>query len=171
MAARTSPRVRTLSVRERESRAAAVFVSRGVVTSAEAVSKKPGVARQTPRVTITLRRDALARRSLGRSELKPFGDWKDGRPETALNFKFYRQATDKIVCCPRRRPSFSRLFQASDASLKARGPDAALGPRAFRLALHPNDRGSATSRTRSPVIAAIPRDQRRDAGLDRVSGR
>jgi hypothetical protein len=24
-------------------------------------------------------------------------DWDDGRPETELNFKFYRQATDKIA--------------------------------------------------------------------------
>lgn len=26
-----------------------------------------------------------------------FADWKDGRPETELNFKFYRQATNKII--------------------------------------------------------------------------
>jgi hypothetical protein len=36
-------------------------------------------------------------RSLGRRELKSFDRWDDGRPETELNFKFYRQATDKIV--------------------------------------------------------------------------
>ena len=35
-------------------------------------------------------------RRLGRGELKPFSDWDDGRPETELNFKFYRQATNKI---------------------------------------------------------------------------
>ncbi len=40
---------------------------------------------------------ALAKRRLGRSELKGFADWNDGRPETELNFKFYRQATNKIV--------------------------------------------------------------------------
>ncbi len=34
---------------------------------------------------------------IGRAELKPFSNWKDGRPETELNFKFYRQATNKIV--------------------------------------------------------------------------
>jgi hypothetical protein len=38
-----------------------------------------------------------AKRRLGRSELKEFTDWNDGRPETELNFKFYRQATNKIV--------------------------------------------------------------------------
>ena len=73
------------------------LVARGVVTAAEAIAKKRGVARQTPRVSVTVRRTALAKRPLGRSDLKPFTDWKDGRPETELNFKFYRQATNKIV--------------------------------------------------------------------------
>ena len=73
------------------------LISRGVVTSAEAVPKKRGVLRQTPRVSITIRRTALAKRRLGRSELKPFSNWNDGRPETELNFKFYRQATNKII--------------------------------------------------------------------------
>ena len=73
------------------------LIARGVVTSTEAVAKKRGIARQTPRVTITIRRTALAKRRLGRSELKPFANWDDGRPETELNFKFYRQATNKIV--------------------------------------------------------------------------
>ena len=73
------------------------LISRGVVTFAEAVPKKRGIARQTPRVSITVRRTALAKRRLGRSELKPFSNWNDGRPETELNFKFYRQATNKII--------------------------------------------------------------------------
>jgi hypothetical protein len=46
---------------------------------------------------VTIKRTALARRRLGRSELKPYSDWNDGRPATELNFKFYRQATNKIV--------------------------------------------------------------------------
>lgn len=73
------------------------LVARGVVTSAEAVAKKRGIARQTPRVSLSIRRTALAKRRLGRSELKPLTDWNDGRPRTELNFKFYRQATNKIV--------------------------------------------------------------------------
>lgn len=73
------------------------LIARGVVRSADAVPPLPGVARQTPRVSIVVDRNALAQRRLGRSELKPFADWNDGRPETELNFKFYRQATDKIV--------------------------------------------------------------------------
>ena len=71
--------------------------ARGVVTSAKAIAKKRGIARQTPRVSVTIRRTALAKRRLGRSELRLFSDWNDGRPETELNFKFYRQATNKIV--------------------------------------------------------------------------
>jgi hypothetical protein len=73
------------------------LIARGVVTSAKAVARKPGIARQTPRVSIIVRRTALAKRPLGRSELKRCSDWNDGRPETELNFKFYRQATNKIV--------------------------------------------------------------------------
>jgi hypothetical protein len=73
------------------------LIASGVVTSAKAIAKKRGIARQTPRVSITIRRTALAKRRLGRSELKLFTNWNDGRPETELNFKFYRQATNKIV--------------------------------------------------------------------------
>jgi hypothetical protein len=73
------------------------LIARGVVTSAEAVPKKPGIARQTPRVSVSIRRTALAKRPLGRRELKHFTDWNDGQPAAELNFKFYRQATNKIV--------------------------------------------------------------------------
>ncbi len=73
------------------------LIARGVVTSAQAVARKRGVIRQTPRVSLSIRRTALAKRSLGRSELKPLTDWDDGQPGTELNFKFYRQATNKIV--------------------------------------------------------------------------
>jgi hypothetical protein len=73
------------------------LIARGVVTSAKAVAKKRGIARQTPRVSLTIKRTALAKRRFGRSELQPFTDWKDGEPATELNFKFYRQATNKIV--------------------------------------------------------------------------
>jgi hypothetical protein len=73
------------------------LIARGVVTAVEAIARKPGIARQTPRVSVTIRRTALARRPLGRAQLKPFTDWSDGRPETELNFKFYRQATNKIA--------------------------------------------------------------------------
>lgn len=73
------------------------LVARGVVVSAEAVARKRGIVRQTPCVSVTIKRTALAKRSLGRSELKRFTNWNDGQPETELNFKLYRQATNKVV--------------------------------------------------------------------------
>ncbi|HET7575167.1 MAG TPA: hypothetical protein VFK19_01220 [Sphingomicrobium sp.] len=72
------------------------LIARGIVLGALALPRPAGVARHTPRVSITVEPTAAATRRLGRRELKPFDDWNDGRPETELNFKFYRQATDKI---------------------------------------------------------------------------
>jgi len=73
------------------------LIASGVVTLARAIAKSRGIARQTPRVSIIVKRIARAKWRLGRSELKVFSDWNDGRPETELNFKFYRQATNKIA--------------------------------------------------------------------------
>jgi len=86
------------------------LIASGVVTSAKAIAKKRGIARQTPRVSITIRRTALAKRPLRRSELRLFSDWNDGRPETELNFKFYRQATNKIVGISDEAAAFLRGF-------------------------------------------------------------
>src|SRR5438067_1307749 len=61
------------------------LIANGVVTSAKAIAKKRGIARQTPRVSITIRR-------------------------TALNFKFYRQATNKIVGISDEAAAFLRGF-------------------------------------------------------------
>ncbi len=86
------------------------LVASGIVTSAEAIPKKLGSPRQTPRVSITIRSTALAKRRLGRRELKLFSDWNDGRPETELNFKLYRQATNKIVGISDAAAAFLRGF-------------------------------------------------------------
>jgi len=93
-----------------ENAGGAGLIGSGVVTSAKATPKKRGIARQTPRVSITIRRTALAKRRLGRTELKCFSVWNDGRPETELNFKFYRQATDKIVGISDEAAAFLRGF-------------------------------------------------------------
>jgi hypothetical protein len=93
-----------------ENEAGPGLIASGVVTSAKAIAKKRGIARQTPRVSITIRRTALAKRRLGRSELRFFSDWKDGRPETELNFKFYRQATNKIAGISDQAAAFLRGF-------------------------------------------------------------
>jgi len=86
------------------------LISRGLVTSGEAVPKKRGILRQTPRVSVTIRRTALAKRRLGRTELKLFRSWNDGRPETELNFKFYRQATNKIIGISNKTAAFLGKF-------------------------------------------------------------
>jgi len=100
----------TIFVFASENEGGSGLIARGVVTSAKAVPKKRGVVRQTPRVSITVSRTSLAKRRLGRSELKSFSDWNDRRPETELNFKFYRQATNKIVGVSDRAAAFLHRF-------------------------------------------------------------
>ena len=93
-----------------ENEGGAGLVASGVVTSAKSIANKPGIARQTPRVSITVRRTALAKRRLGPNDLKQFSNWNDGQPETELNFKFYRQATNKIVGISDEVATFLRGF-------------------------------------------------------------
>jgi hypothetical protein len=81
-----------------------------VVTSVTAVARKRGVIRQTPRVSITIKRTAVAKRLLGRRELKHLTNWNDGQPGTELNFKLYRQATNKIVGISDETATFLRGF-------------------------------------------------------------
>jgi len=80
-----------------ENEGGAGLIVRGIVTEAKAVPRKRGVARQTPRVSVIIRCTALAKRPMGRRELRALTDWNDGQPGTELNFKLYRQATNKIV--------------------------------------------------------------------------
>lgn len=82
------------------------LAAKGVVLSATPTPQRPDLQRQTPRVSIVVRRTSLAKRQLGRQELKRYSDWHDGQPETELNFKFYRQATNKIVGISERAISF-----------------------------------------------------------------
>jgi hypothetical protein len=106
MAGSSSARViRSLSLRAR-TEGGFGLIAKGVVSRAEATPKRPDVERQTPRVSIAVNRSGQAKRRLGRSELKAFNEWNDGRPETELNFKFYRQATNKIVGLSQGPPRF-----------------------------------------------------------------
>ena len=100
----------TIFVFASENEGGAGLIASGVVTSAEAMAKKRGIVRQTPRVSIIVRRTAVAKRRLGRRELRHFSDWKDNRPETELNFKFYRQATNKIADISDEAARFLRRF-------------------------------------------------------------
>jgi hypothetical protein len=71
--------------------------ARTIVTYAAAVPRVQDEARQTPRMDVRVECTAIAKRPLGRGELRQFKAWDDGQPETELNFKLYRQATNKIV--------------------------------------------------------------------------
>ena len=87
----------TIFVFASENEGGSGLVAKGTVRAVEPTPRTIDVERQTPRVSIVVERTTLAKRRLGRSELKSFADWNDGQPQTELNFKFYRQATDKIV--------------------------------------------------------------------------
>ncbi len=88
--------------------------ARGTVVKVRAVPLQPDLARQTPRIDLTVKRTASAKRALGRKELKPFDNWTDGRPETELNFKFYRQATNKVVGISEATAAFLEEFFQAD---------------------------------------------------------
>jgi len=100
----------TLFVFASENEGGQGLIARGVVTAMQAIARKPGVVRQTPCVSVTVQITAHAERQLGRGELKRFADWNDGRPETELNFKFYRQATNKVVGISDRAAAFLSGF-------------------------------------------------------------
>ena len=73
------------------------LIGRGIVTTAGAVARIPDVDRQTPRVSISVGSIVRSLRPFQRADLIGFTAYDDGRPQSELNFKFYRQATDKIV--------------------------------------------------------------------------
>ena len=87
----------TIFIFASENEGGAGLMAVAAVTSASAVPKNPDIQRQTPRVSIVVRLGQSAKQPLGRAELKPYSSWNDGQPETELNFKLYRQATNKIV--------------------------------------------------------------------------
>ena len=64
------------------------LIARGVVGSAAAIKVKPERGRQTPRVSISVRRTALATRSLGRNDLRQFTAWDDGLPRRTRGADF-----------------------------------------------------------------------------------
>ena len=48
------------------------LIAMGVVTAAKATPRKPGVERQTPRVSIEVKTQRAREAQIGRAELKPF---------------------------------------------------------------------------------------------------
>jgi len=111
MAVRESPKATRFLCSRARTRAGKAS-SRGALSlTPSPIAKKRSIARQTPPVSLTIRRTALAKLALGRRELKHLTDWKDGLPGTELNFKLYRQATNKIVGISDKAVAFlSELF-------------------------------------------------------------
>lgn len=72
------------------------LVARGIVTAA-AAAPRTNAPRQTPRVSVTIRRDGVATGACGRGALRAWRDGPADAPQYELDFKLYRQATDKIV--------------------------------------------------------------------------
>lgn len=70
--------------------------ARGKIIRNVAVPRTAAV-RQTPRLNVEIRRTGSARFPRGREQLRSFRDWSDGQPQTELNFKLYRQDTNKLV--------------------------------------------------------------------------
>jgi hypothetical protein len=77
-------------------RGGARLAFRGRVEAARPDPLPKDAGRAVPRVTVRIGTLEAAKRALDREALRRFNTWGDGRPETEINFKFFRQATDKI---------------------------------------------------------------------------
>jgi hypothetical protein len=87
------------------------LIARGIVTAVTAHSKPRGLARWTPRVSITVTRyPRWPKRAFGREQLKAWRGVSDGSPQAELDFKFYRQATNKIGGISEEARRFLRRF-------------------------------------------------------------
>ena len=100
----------TVFIFARESAAGDGLVALAIVTATNPTARALGVARQTPRVSLTLRRMASAPGPLRRADVQSFTDWPDGAPQTELNFKFYREMTDKLVGITAETATFLRTY-------------------------------------------------------------
>ena len=79
---------------------------------AEAVARERGVIRQTPRVSVTVRRAALAKRPLGRIELKHFTEWKTASPgPSSISSSIVRRRTRSSAFRMKRRGLPREFFQ------------------------------------------------------------
>ncbi len=62
------------------------------------------------RVSVTITRTHTATRPLGRADLRPFRDLAGGGPQTEIDHKLYRQATNKIAGITEAAATFLRGF-------------------------------------------------------------
>ena len=103
------------------------LIASGVVTSAKAIAKKRGIARQTPRVSITIRRTALAKRAWGGASSKhfPTGTTVDPRPSSISN-SIVRQRTRSSGSRMKRRRSSADSFSPADFDMNTISPNKAM---------------------------------------------
>ena len=86
------------------------LIAKGVIETAKPVPRAQSSARDTSPVSVLVAHLARAKGQLGRDQVKAFTDWEDGHPATELNFKFYRQSTNKIVGLSNRTAAFLERF-------------------------------------------------------------
>ena len=113
-----------------ENEGGAGLVASGIVTSAKMIAKKRRVARQTPRVSVTIRRTALAKRGLGRKELKLFST-VGPRPSSISN-SIVRQRTRSPASRKKPRRSSADSFKAANFDI-TKWLNKALRPISLRL--------------------------------------
>ena len=115
-----------LCLRERERRRPGLIAS-GIVTSAKAIAKKRGIARQTPRVSITIRRTARASGAWGgaSSNLFPTGTTAGPRPSSTSN-SIVRPRTRSSASRMKRRRFSVDSFNAADFEMNMIWPNQAL---------------------------------------------
>ena len=109
--------------------------------------------------TFTVRRTARAKRRLGRPELARFSEWNDGRPGTEIDFKPYRQATNKIAGISADAAAFLRGFLQSAWSRVAHG-DVPMRPWAS-----PTGRALRAQKPSNPSCTGAHCTFRRSSGL------
>ena len=91
------------------------LIASGVVIWVQAIPKKAGIARQTPRVSITVRRTALVKRRLegASSNVFPTGTTAAPRPSSILN-SIVRQRTRSRASRMKRPRSSANSFNTGD---------------------------------------------------------
>ena len=90
------------------------LIASGIVTSSKSIPKKRGIARQTPRVSITIKRTALAKHLSGETNSSAFaiGTTVDPRLSLILN-SIVRQRTSSPVSRMKQRHSSTDSFKAA----------------------------------------------------------
>ncbi|TAA46724.1 hypothetical protein EA655_01930 [Pseudoxanthomonas winnipegensis] len=85
----------TIFIFASENEGGAGLIARGTVTACEHIPRT--AARQTPRISIAVARNGRNAQPLGRTQLRAFRGQPAPAPEAELDFKLYRQATNKVI--------------------------------------------------------------------------